>query len=58
LQKYAKQPSKRKKRKLIKNPYFIKLKELAKKHRITDIRPDNVGYVDRKLKILDANLKK
>jgi hypothetical protein len=58
LQKYAKQPNARKKRKLINNPQFIKLKVLAKKYRITDIRPDNVGFVDNKLKILDASLKR
>ena len=51
LQKWAKQPEISKK-----DPRIIKLKKKLKLHGLTDIRPANVGFIDGKLKVLDASL--
>ena len=41
-----------------KNYQFLKLKKKLTSHHLTDIRPANVGWIDGKLKVLDANIRK
>ena len=41
-----------------KDPKLLELKKKLKKYGLTDIRPDNVGFVNRKLKVFDPLAKK